>query len=188
MTSGTRAVVAFIAITYALAIADSIAAVLSGGLESPFLGVLRGVTVFLPAVAVSLYRFAFDQGPRVDWARLPPRYLPIALLLIPLVLHAAMLSATAAGGGVSWQDWLTPQADGLYHTPASRGWGVTSLSGLLVRIALNALVGHARLRPAQPDRGSCRRLVGSTGGGQRPRHRRHPRLDEITAAAPVRRR
>jgi membrane protease YdiL (CAAX protease family) len=46
-------------------------------------------------------------------------------------------------GGVLWQDWLTPQADGLYHTPASRGWGALALQGLVVHIGLNAVFGLA---------------------------------------------
>jgi membrane protease YdiL (CAAX protease family) len=36
---------------------------------------------------------------------------------------------------------LTPQADGLYHTPASRGWGALAIQGLVGRIAINAAVG-----------------------------------------------
>ena len=44
-------------------------------------------------------------------------------------------------GGWQWLDWLTPQADGLFHTPASRGWGTVTPAGLAVHIALNAIVG-----------------------------------------------
>jgi membrane protease YdiL (CAAX protease family) len=70
------------------------------------------------------------------------RYLPVALFLIPVVQHAVMLPFMAtAPGGVQWQGWLTPQADGLYHTPASRGWGSVTIQGLVGHIVLDALVG-----------------------------------------------
>jgi membrane protease YdiL (CAAX protease family) len=36
---------------------------------------------------------------------------------------------------------LTPQADGLYHTPASRGWGLLTVQGLVEHIVRNAVVG-----------------------------------------------
>jgi membrane protease YdiL (CAAX protease family) len=49
----------------------------------------------------------------------------------------------AFDGRLRWQDWLTPQSDGLFHTPASRGWGSLTMQGLLGHIALNAVVGLA---------------------------------------------
>jgi membrane protease YdiL (CAAX protease family) len=65
----------------------------------------------------------------------------VALFLMPIVMHAVMLPTAAFAGGLQWQDWLTPQADGLYHTPVSRGWGVLTATGLVGRMALNAVVG-----------------------------------------------
>ena len=79
---------------------------------------------------------------RIDWTRLPVRYVPLALLLFPIVLHVAMVPvAVAYEGHLPWADWLTPQADGLYHSPPDRGWGALTFGGLVVRMALNALVG-----------------------------------------------
>jgi uncharacterized protein len=53
-----------------------------------------------------------------------------------------MLSVMAQWGvRVQWQDWLTPQADGLYHVPASRGWGTLTMQGLIGHIVANAVVG-----------------------------------------------
>jgi membrane protease YdiL (CAAX protease family) len=61
---------------------------------------------------------------------------------MPVVLHAVMLPLTAIfEGSLPWQEWLTPQADGLYHTPESRGWGAVTIHGLVGRIAANAGVG-----------------------------------------------
>jgi membrane protease YdiL (CAAX protease family) len=100
--------------------------------------------MFLPAVSVLIVSSAMHEAPRLRWDHFPLRYLPIALFLIPGVEHAVMLPVMAAApGGVQWQDWLTPQADGLYHTPSSRGWGALTIQGLVGHIVLNAIVGLA---------------------------------------------
>ena len=72
---------------------------------------------------------------------IPLKYLSVAIFLIPVVLHAVMLPTMREAEGLQWQDWLTPQRDGLYHTPVSRGWGVLTIEGLAGRIAVNAAVG-----------------------------------------------
>jgi len=100
--------------------------------------------MFLPALSVLIVNLAMHDPPSISWVRFPLRYLPVALFLMPGVLHAVMLPLMATiGGGVQWQDWLTPQSDGLYHTPASRGWGAVTIQELVLRIALNAIVGLA---------------------------------------------
>ena len=66
----------------------------------------------------------------------------MALFLIPGVLHAVMLPLMSiVNGPIQWQDWLTLQADGLFHTPDSRGWGTLTTQALIGRIAINALAG-----------------------------------------------
>ena len=66
----------------------------------------------------------------------------MALLLIPVAMHAAMLPVAAAyEGRLPWQEWLTTQADGLFHSSTERGWGVMTPTGLAGRLALNAIVG-----------------------------------------------
>jgi membrane protease YdiL (CAAX protease family) len=98
--------------------------------------------MFLPAIAVLILTLAMNEPARHLTTPFPWRYLPIALFLIPVVLHAVMLpTMMALQGTIAWQDWLTPQADGLYRTPESRGWGTLTLTGLAGRIALNAVVG-----------------------------------------------
>lgn len=117
-----NAILVFVAITYALSIALSLVVGLTGGQQSPFIG-LGYLAMFFPAVAVVVVRFAMHDGLLLDWSRFPLTYLPLALLLIPAVLHAAMLPALAAlEVRVPWQDWLSPGADGLYHAPEQRGW------------------------------------------------------------------
>jgi CAAX protease family protein len=136
-----RAVSIFIAIAYALSIALSLVVGLTGGQDSPFFG-LRYLSMIIPAVAVLAVRFAMNERVRVDWGRLPLQYVPVALFLMPAVLHLSMLPVTAAiDSGLPWQDWLTPQTDGLYHTPPERGWGTLTTGALLNRIAINAITG-----------------------------------------------
>jgi membrane protease YdiL (CAAX protease family) len=132
---------AFVVIAYALSITLSLVVGLTGGYESPLIG-LRYLSMFIPAVAMLVVNSAMNEDLQVDWNRLPLKYVPLALLLLPVVIHAAMLPVTAAyEGRLPWEDWLTPQSDGLYHTPAQRGWGALTFGGLVGRVILNAIVG-----------------------------------------------
>jgi CAAX protease family protein len=134
-------IVLFVLIAYALSIALSLVVGLTGGHDSAVIG-LAYLSMFLPAIAVLIVSSATDEAPRVRWDCFPLKYLPVACLLIPVVLHALMVPVVMAlHGGVEWQRWLTPQGDGLYHTPASRGWGALTGPGLLAHILLNAAVG-----------------------------------------------
>jgi membrane protease YdiL (CAAX protease family) len=143
VSRSSRPIVVFVAIVYALSASLSLLIGLTGGHQSPLIG-LSYLSMLLPSAAVVIVNMAMHEPPRIRWDRFPLRYLPAALLLFPAVLHAVMLPAMAAiNGGVPWQDWLTPQTDGLYHAPPSRGWGAVTLPGLAGRIAMNALFGLA---------------------------------------------
>lgn len=136
-----NAITLFITIVLALSTALSLVVGLRGGFNSALIG-LAYVSMFLPAAALLIVSSVSGETPRLRWPRFPLKFLPAALFLIPLVLHAAVLPLMGAfGGGIQWQSWLTPQADGLYHTPASRGWGTLTISGLATHIVLNAVIG-----------------------------------------------
>ena len=136
-------VLTFVAINYLLGIALSLVVGISGGRSSPFIGLGFG-TMLMPALAVLMVRVTTGEAARIDWARVAPRFIPVALALMPGVLHATMLPVTAAlEGGLPWQDWLIPRGDSLYHSPDVRGWGVLTSGGLAIRIAINAVVGLA---------------------------------------------
>ena len=132
----------YVITAYALSIALSLVVGLTGGSSGPLIG-LRYLSMVLPAVAVLVVKFATTESPRVDWNRFPIAYLPLAMLLIPVTMHAAMLMRMRIAGPLPWEVWLTPQADGLFHTPVARGWGDLTTSGLAARIAINAVVGLA---------------------------------------------
>jgi hypothetical protein len=117
-----KAILAFVATAYALSIALSLVVGLTGGHESRFIG-LAYLSMVLPAVSVLIINSTMKEAPRLRWDQLPLKYLPVAMFLIPGVLHAVALPLLAASGGIQWQDWLTPQADGLYHAPGFPGLG-----------------------------------------------------------------
>src|SRR5689334_20441187 len=81
-----RAILGFVAIVTALGIAVSLAVVWTGGMNGP-LGLLAFATMTLPAVAAYLLDAVANEGPRIDWSRLPAGYVPVALFLIPAVMH-----------------------------------------------------------------------------------------------------
>ncbi len=135
------ACIVFIVIAYALSITLALVIGLTGGHNSPLIGVSY-LSMFLPAAAVLFVSVAMNEHPRVRWDCFPATYLPVALFLIPGVLHAVMLPFVAAfEGGLHRQDWLIKQGDGLYHTPVSRGWGTLTTQELVGRVVLNAVAG-----------------------------------------------
>ena len=135
-----RPVVAFVAIAYALSMALSLLVGLTGGYQSVFAGA-GFATMFVPTIAVVLVLSATRERLGIDWRRFPVTFLPFALLMIPVTLHAAMLAVMRGVGPLPWATWLTPASDGLYHTPAAQGWGVLTAQGLVFRMVLNAAVG-----------------------------------------------
>ena len=99
--------------------------------------------MFLPSIATLIVvRVMHAKAPTLRWHAFPLRYLPLAVFLMPVVMHAAMLPvASVVWGGLPWAPWLTPEADGLYHTPVDRSWGVLTPAGLMTRLAMNLVVG-----------------------------------------------
>jgi membrane protease YdiL (CAAX protease family) len=135
------AILAFILTCYGLSIALSLLVGLTGGHASFLIG-LSYLSMFLPAAAVFLVNATMNEPVRINWTSFPIKYLPIALFLIPGLLHAVMLPAMALlGASVQWLAWLTPHADGLYYVSTPPGWGTLTLPGLVERILVNATFG-----------------------------------------------
>lgn len=140
-TEAKRAVLVFIAIVYALSVALSLLIGVTGGYRSRWIG-LGYVSMLFPAVSVLITNVVVrDKKRAIGWDRFPFEYLPLALFLMPVVMHAAMLPVAAALDRLHWQGWLMTSADGLYHTPAARGWDVLAAVELVIRIAANAMAG-----------------------------------------------
>jgi membrane protease YdiL (CAAX protease family) len=141
LTEGKQPIWVFIVIAYAQSIALSLLIGLTGGHRSRWIA-LGYLSMVIPAVSAFVTNAVTrdEQRPLIS-SRFPVRYLPLALFLMPLVLHAAMLPTAAAMGRLQWQGWLTASGDGLYHAPAALGWGTLTPLGLAVRIAVNAVAG-----------------------------------------------
>ena len=82
--------IAYIAVAYVLSIAFSVAVGVTGGGESPLAFPLGMAAMFAPAVAVAVVVIGLNARPPLGWNRFPPRYLPLALLLMPVVMHVVM--------------------------------------------------------------------------------------------------
>ena len=137
-------VAVFLLITFVAAIGLAVAAQWSGTDRSPR-ETLALLAMLSPAFAVLVVRFALGaRVAHVGWRRFPVRWLPVALLALPLAIHSIALPVTMVlEGRLPWQPWLRAASDGLFHTPPERGWGVLSATGLAGRIILNASLGLA---------------------------------------------
>jgi membrane protease YdiL (CAAX protease family) len=121
------AVLLFVAVVFALSLALSLIVGLSGGEESPIIG-LGFLSMLFPAIAMLIVQAATGERVSIDWGRLPLRFVPVALILVPAVLHAAMLPvASTLERGLRWQ----------------QRWSVLTVGELVGRVALNAAVGLA---------------------------------------------
>jgi membrane protease YdiL (CAAX protease family) len=141
LTAAEQPILVFIAIAYAQSLALSLVIGLTGGYRSRWIG-LGYLSMLIPAISALVANAAMrDQQWPMGWDHFPLGYLPLALFMMPFVLHAAMLPAAAAMGRLHWQNWLTASADGLYHAPLALGWRVLTPLGLAVRIAVNAVAG-----------------------------------------------
>src|SRR4051794_23782123 len=104
---GATPLAAFLLVTFGGAVVLSVAASISGTGGTPA-GVLGLLAMLLPALGVLSVRVAF--GARVadaGWRRFPIRWLPVALLAMPVAIHAVALpTAVALEGRLPWSRWL----------------------------------------------------------------------------------
>ena len=71
--------------------------------------------MFIPAVAVLLVGSATNERIQIDWNRCPVKYIPLALLLLPVIMHVAMVPVVVAYErryGAS----RTPRRHGMTHS------------------------------------------------------------------------
>ena len=95
--AATAGILAFVGIAYTLSIALSLVVGLTGGYQSRFVFAFGVAGMFIPAVTVIILTSTTNEKVRsFGWNRFPLAYLPIALLLMPIVMHAVMLPVAAA--------------------------------------------------------------------------------------------
>jgi len=133
----------YIIITFSLSILLSLMIGLTGGHESKIIWT-QYATMAIPALAVLIMNNAF-QAPieELNWNRFPARWLPLALFLMPVIIHMVALPMLAYlnNGVLPWQSWLLASDNGEYRSPASLGWSTLTSGGLILKIIINAIVG-----------------------------------------------
>jgi membrane protease YdiL (CAAX protease family) len=136
-----RSLIVFLSVAMGGSVLLSVAIGLSGGQQSP-LARFAVLSMFMPALGVMVTRLTVGDQLNIKRARSPLLWVPVALLLVPLAIHAVALPGVLLlEGRLPWDAWLTPGRDGLYHAPAQLGWEAVTLSGLLEHIAVNAVIG-----------------------------------------------
>jgi membrane protease YdiL (CAAX protease family) len=133
----------FIVITFSLSVLLSIFIGVSGGHESKFIW-LQFTSMAIPAITVIIMSNIFKAPvAKIEWNRFPVRWLPLALLLMPIIIHVVCLPLIAFlnSGNLPWQSWLTTKREGLYQSPGNFGWGTLTVKELAFRIFTNAITG-----------------------------------------------
>lgn len=131
----------FLGVAFAGSILLSLVIGLSGGSKSSLVA-LAPLSMVAPALGVLAASRTSSIHLGIEWNRLPWRWLPTAVLTLPLAIHAVALPGILLlEGRLPWVSWLTPASDGLYHVSENWGWGALTPSALVARIAWNALLG-----------------------------------------------
>ena len=131
----------FLGVAFGGSILLSLVIGVSGGSKSSLM-TLAPLSMLVPAIGVLAASRTSSTRLRIAWNPLPWRWLPVALLTLPLAIHAVALPGVALlEGRLPWVPWLTPGSDGLYHVSENWGWGTLTPSALAGRIAWNALLG-----------------------------------------------
>jgi membrane protease YdiL (CAAX protease family) len=98
----------FTLVVFALGIALSLFIWLTGGHNSPFIA-WSYTSMLIPALAVLILVALFKVPPlSIQWSIFPVRWLPVALLLLPVILHIVLLPIYAHfSTAIYWQLWPT---------------------------------------------------------------------------------
>jgi uncharacterized protein len=133
----------FLFICFGFSFLISLLVKFTGGHDSKYIWVAY-LSMFIPAIAVLLMRILFKlKTDNPGWGKFPLKWLPVALLLMPLIIHAICipLETILNNNSIPWQSWLHPDENGLFHSPTDRNWGTLTNTTLLIRILLNMFTG-----------------------------------------------
>lgn len=135
---GTRPLAAFLAVSFGGSIALSLAVAYGASPTA-----LAPVAMLVPGLAVLFVRVVFGARiPDGGWRRFPYRWLPVALLVLPIAVHTiALPGMLLLEGRLPWAAWLVAGDDGLIRSPSEWGWGLLTPAGLARRVAINAAAG-----------------------------------------------
>src|SRR4051794_7868503 len=98
----------FTFLTFSLSILLSLFIGLTGGHQSRFIW-MQFASMPIPAFVVLIMNHVFKApANELDWDRFPIRWLPLALFLMPLVIHTVCLPLISFlnTGSLPWQSWF----------------------------------------------------------------------------------
>jgi len=138
----TSSIWIYLVITFSSSILLSIFIGATGGENTPYQAA-KFISMFIPAIAVFILQLRGESFVKGGLQHFPLSWIPVALFIFPVVIHSICVPVIALQNNfhIPWQSWLTPAEDGLYHTPADKGWGELSKGGLISHIFLNAIAG-----------------------------------------------
>jgi membrane protease YdiL (CAAX protease family) len=102
------------------------------------------VAMLFPALAAWLAaRRCRDPIGQIGAKTFPIAYLPVALLVVPVVQHAVNIPVMFLSlGHLPWFPWLSPNSSGIYHPPPEFNLGeAITMAGLVRGLALKAAFG-----------------------------------------------
>ncbi len=134
---------AYLLIAFSLSILLSLFIGFTGGHASAFIWA-GYFSMVIPAISVFVMTVIYKDPVRsVAKKTTSAKYIFAAIFLIPTAIHIVCLPLLAylSNGHLPWQLWLTPDKNGLYHSPEKIGWGVLTFTQLIFEIVKNAIVG-----------------------------------------------
>lgn len=84
----------YVAVAYGLSLILGAFVGLTGGHDSPYIA-MGYLSMFFPTIAVICVCALFRERAQFHWDRFPVKYLPLALFLMPVLMHVSMLFLTA---------------------------------------------------------------------------------------------
>ncbi|MSO22872.1 MAG: hypothetical protein EXQ58_06365 [Acidobacteria bacterium] len=134
----------FIFLTFTASLCLALAAGMTGGARSQIIVPLGLTAMLCPAIAAWLAaRLRRDPVGPIGVKAFPLAYLPVALLVVPVVQHAVDIPVMFFSFGyLPWFPWLSPDPTGTFHPPPEIDLGTAiTAAGLARGLVLKAVAG-----------------------------------------------